>query len=233
MTFIEMMVVMAVMTVAVSMFTSMVMATARQRGINRENAIAANAARTKIELMRNEEFLEIFRLFNQDKSDDPDGAGTGPGHRFFVYGLDPLPGNPDGLVGQINFPVIEVQGTGKGKSKGWIYLDDGGAAGFEMGGGGGLEFGGGGFGGGSALQAMGAGGGGGGGGAGVKTYQLREDYVDARMGMPRDLNGDNFIDDLDHVEDYIVLPVHIEIEWRGRFGPRRLDLYSQIAAFHE
>ena len=61
------------------------------------------------------------------------------------------------------------------------------------------------------------------------NYFLREDYVDERMGMPRDLNGDSLIDELDHADDYTVLPVHVEIEWRGTFGPRRLDLYTQIA----
>jgi hypothetical protein len=60
---------------------------------------------------------------------------------------------------------------------------------------------------------------------------LREDYVDPRFGMPRDLNGDSLIDDLDHATDYIVLPVHVQIRWRGSFGPRQHDVYTQIALF--
>ena len=49
--------------------------------------------------------------------------------------------------------------------------------------------------------------------------------------MPRDLNGDSLIDDLNHASDYIVLPVHVQIRWRGSFGPRKYDLYTQIAMF--
>lgn len=49
---------------------------------------------------------------------------------------------------------------------------------------------------------------------------LREDVEDARLGMPRDLNGDN--DLLDDVGNgaYLVLPVRIVVEWRGAGGNR-------------
>jgi hypothetical protein len=65
----------------------------------------------------------------------------------------------------------------------------------------------------------------------VKHYTLREDFVSPRMGLPRDLNGDSLIDDCDHSSDYIILPVHVEVVWRGKFGPRRFDLYTEIAVF--
>ena len=221
MTIIELLVVMAVMTVAVTMFTSMVVHTARQRGINRENAIASNAARTQVELMRNEPFRDIFALYNEEPDDDPGGAGTAPGNRFEVFGLTPLPNTPDDMVGQVFFPVIvEVEESDPPK---W---GDVGESFGEISGGMGL---GGGPSGGSA-QFLGGGGGGGAGGK-EEYYLLREDYVDKRMGMPRDLNGDSLIDSYDHSGDYILLPVHISIEWRGDFGPRRFDLYTQIAQF--
>ena len=192
---------MAVMTVAVSMFTSMVIATARQRGVNRENAIASNAARVMVELMRNEEFADVYALYNEDPDDDPSGAGTAPGHRFAVEGLTPLDSSPDGLIGEIEFPevYVEVEVTEEGT---------------------------GGTGGGGPQKMMG--------GAAPSTewvWQLREDYQDTRLGMPRDLNGDSMVDDQDHQGDYVILPVHVQLRWRGRFGERVLDLYTQIAAF--
>jgi type II secretory pathway pseudopilin PulG len=52
--------------------------------------------------------------------------------------------------------------------------------------------------------------------------QLREDVVDANLGMPRDMNGDA-VDGLDHSADYTLLPVRIRIEWRGVSGDRRMD----------
>ena len=219
-TFIELLVVMSVLTVAVTMFTSMVIHMSRQRVINRENAIAANAARTVVELMRNEPFRDIYPLYNEDSGDDPGGPGTAPGHRFAVNGLPPLPGWPDNLVGTIRFPVVAEERVKETVTWGERDADSMETLG---GGGGGMGGGGGGM----------TGGGGGGGSAQPSpqnfNYFLREDYVDARMGMPRDLNGDSLIDDLDHGEDYIVLPVHIEIQWAGQFGPRMFELYSQIA----
>ncbi len=55
--------------------------------------------------------------------------------------------------------------------------------------------------------------------------QLREDVVDAELGMPRDLNGDaGVIDALDHALNYRLLPVRVRIEWQGAIGPRRVDM---------
>ena len=50
--------------------------------------------------------------------------------------------------------------------------------------------------------------------------QLREDVALPELGMPRDLNGDG-VDALDHSDDYLVLPVSLEIEWLGSGGVSR------------
>jgi prepilin-type N-terminal cleavage/methylation domain-containing protein len=218
-TLLELIVVMAVMTVAVSMFTSMVVHTARQRGLNRENAIASNAARTMLEWMRNEDFHEIFARFNADPNDDPAGPGTAPGSTFDVPGLTPLADDLDQLVGEIHMPVIVEEESKPPATWGTTTLDIADVVGGSgLGGLGGM--GGGGF-----------GGGGGGGGGGGTFFTLREDFVDKALGMPRDLNGDSLVDDCDHASDYVILPVHVSLEWRGDFGPRRFDLYTQIAIF--
>jgi hypothetical protein len=60
-------------------------------------------------------------------------------------------------------------------------------------------------------------------------WELREDFVDEDLGMPRDLNGDSIIDDLDHADDYLILPVRVELEWMGRFGPRRMSVSVILA----
>ena len=49
---------------------------------------------------------------------------------------------------------------------------------------------------------------------------LREDYADASMGMPADLDGDGLIDAQAKDENYIHLPVVIELRWRGVLGPQ-------------
>ena len=44
------------------------------------------------------------------------------------------------------------------------------------------------------------------------------------FGMPRDLNADGPIDNLDHVDDYLLLPVRVRIDWLGADGPRSFEL---------
>lgn len=53
---------------------------------------------------------------------------------------------------------------------------------------------------------------------------LREDVVDADLGMPRDLNGDGVIDTDNHAGDYLILPVTVRVQWRGAAGNRQIDL---------
>jgi len=62
----------------------------------------------------------------------------------------------------------------------------------------------------------------------LPVWQLREDFADANLGLPRDLNGDSIVDDQDHALDYLILPVRIEIEWQGRFGPRRMTASTML-----
>ena len=59
--------------------------------------------------------------------------------------------------------------------------------------------------------------------------QLREDVVDAGLGMPRDLNGDG-PDLVDHSDNYRVLPIRVRISWRGLCGPRTLTTEGMLAA---
>ncbi len=176
MTLLETVLALAVMTVAVSMFSSMVVATSRQRVTNHEYPVASEAVRVTLERMRNRSFEEVFALYNADPTDDPDGPGTGPGHRFAVTGLAPLDDAPGGFVGEIVFPALAD---------------------------------------------------------GLGGIALREDTVDALLGMPRDLNGDSLVDDLDHAADYTLLPVRVVVRWKGKFGSRRLQFHSMLAEFRK
>ena len=49
--------------------------------------------------------------------------------------------------------------------------------------------------------------------------------------MPRDLSGDSIIDDLDHSQDFIILPLTVRLEWRGSFGPRTYEIQTMLADF--
>lgn len=71
----------------------------------------------------------------------------------------------------------------------------------------------------------------GGGGGTPAGWQLRENYVDDSLGMPRDLNGDNVVDELNHASDYILLPVRVQVSWQGPAGKRTLEMVSQLSDF--
>lgn len=60
---------------------------------------------------------------------------------------------------------------------------------------------------------------------------LREDWNDPELGMPRDLNGDDVIDDLDHKRDYVILPVRIVVSWEGVMGARQLEVVTQLSDY--
>ncbi|MFT4540852.1 MAG: hypothetical protein ACI841_003523 [Planctomycetota bacterium] len=47
--------------------------------------------------------------------------------------------------------------------------------------------------------------------------------------LPRDLNGDGWIDGLDHSGDYIILPVCVELQWKGYAGSRTFKLSTVMA----
>jgi hypothetical protein len=202
-TVVEIVVAMSVLVVAVSIFCQMLVSTARMRTMNRESLIAADGARVALERLRNVPFLEVWPRFNESPGDDPGAAGSAPGHRFAIEGLESVEGASAGMVGTYHFPTLVVQGTS------------------------GTSFGGGLVSGGGKASTSGSSGGSG----ATTTYQLREDLVDGTLGMPRDLNGDNKIDDKDHALDYFVLPVRVEIEWQSKTGVRRFSVVTQLTDF--
>lgn len=104
MTMVEVMVALVILTMCVGMLTSTIASTTVQATVNRENAIAVEAARAAIEDMHNVEFSELFALFNEFGLDDPGGPNTGFGPHFAVVGLQPVEDDPDGMVGEVIMP---------------------------------------------------------------------------------------------------------------------------------
>jgi prepilin-type N-terminal cleavage/methylation domain-containing protein len=111
-TLVELSVVLVVLLVAVSIYSNTLAATARQRVMQRESSLAAEAARTALERMLNTPFRQRYALFNADPLDDPGGAGTAPGSRFAVAGLPAVAGVAGGRAGEIRFPVLNVGTAG-------------------------------------------------------------------------------------------------------------------------
>lgn len=206
---VELVVVLAIAAVAASMFASAVLSARAQNAVERENALAVEAARVAVERMRAAPFAELVRRYNRDPADDPGGPGTAPGPRFAVEGLAARAA--DGLVGEIVLPIARRE---PGGLLGGVVRDPVGA----LGGLGGKL--GGALGGGPAPPAT----------AGSE-WELREDFVHELLGMPRDLNGDGVADDRDHAHDYLLLPVEVRIQWDGHLGPRSLSVFTTLTDF--
>ena len=215
-TLVEVMIVMTVMVVAAGIFSRMVAATTRLRTVNRENRIAVSAARDALEGMRDNPFGDIFALYNPDPSDDPGGAGTAPGNLFEVTGLELLANSTTGFQLEVIMPSLppgtpsQLEGTKwdrSGEAEGGVGLGGGGPLGGE-----GDE-------GGEAPVPVGT------------TWELREDFDNALLGLPRDLDGDNLVDFANHAKNYILLPILIRVEWQGAHGPRVYDIHSMLTDF--
>lgn len=104
-TLVEIVVSIAVFTAGVLGFAKTLAHLEKERARVRASSIAADAARQVLERMEAEPFPEVFRQFNSSSTDDPGGVGTGPGAGFAIPGLTALPGDADGLPGEIEFPV--------------------------------------------------------------------------------------------------------------------------------
>jgi type II secretory pathway pseudopilin PulG len=105
-TFVELAIGLTILLVALLIFSSSVTGVAKQRSVNRETALAVQAAKNQIETLRSEDFALVYARYNADPADDPAGAGTAPGHRFVVAGLDDAP-DGGGFDGEILFPSAE------------------------------------------------------------------------------------------------------------------------------
>lgn len=57
----------------------------------------------------------------------------------------------------------------------------------------------------------------------VADGELREDVAG------RDLNGDTELDEENHAEDYVLLPVTVRILWTGTAGPRSVEFSTVLA----
>lgn len=63
---------------------------------------------------------------------------------------------------------------------------------------------------------------------------LREDTVDADLGMPRDLNADGVVDANSRADDYVLLPIRVRLTWvprNARTGQRTFEMYTMYARF--
>jgi len=88
-TLVEVMIAIVVGTVATYILSTSVTAAVANTISRQQQAVAAEGAMNCMEQIRSMPVESVFALFNDDPSDDPDGAGTAFGSFFDVEGLAP------------------------------------------------------------------------------------------------------------------------------------------------
>lgn len=103
---VELLVVMVILAITLGEVTRSLINVAHLEPVQRESALALNAARSKLEEMRARPFEELVARYDADPANDPDGPGTAPGSGFAVRGLDLRDGDPDGWQGAVLLPLV-------------------------------------------------------------------------------------------------------------------------------
>ncbi len=103
---VEVLLAAVILAVAVTGIAGSVLSALALNRVNRETALAQQAARRAVEQVSSVPFSEAFACYNADAGDDAGLliAARGPG--FAVPGLTPLAGDADGMCGRVMFPTV-------------------------------------------------------------------------------------------------------------------------------
>lgn len=110
---IEVTVLSLLLLVAIGGLSGAVLSSLRLSRTTEESTIADEATRALAARMQNEPFRELFRRYNSDPNDQLGLAPPIPGPAFDVTGLKPRSDDPDGRVGRIVFPALDLPGGGQ------------------------------------------------------------------------------------------------------------------------
>lgn len=103
-TILEVMVAAAVLATALMGVLAALIAADTQVAVSQEHTVAMESARQMLEQLQGLPLAEVVRRYDTLATDDPGGAGTAPGSRFAVPGLQPVAGAPAGMCGTVLFP---------------------------------------------------------------------------------------------------------------------------------
>jgi hypothetical protein len=99
----EVVIAVAVLTIGACGLVAVLVHSMTLAAMNRETRRATEVARGVLEQMHGVPVAEVYASYNDDPSDDPDGAGTAPGDSFAVTTKAATTGTAS-LVGEIIFP---------------------------------------------------------------------------------------------------------------------------------
>jgi hypothetical protein len=110
---VEVAILAVLLLVAVGGLSGAVLSSLRLARTTEESSLGDEAARALAARMQAQDFHDLFYLYNAYPKDDPLAGlaeGTAPGAAFDVVGLTARAGDPDGHVGRIVFPTVDLPG---------------------------------------------------------------------------------------------------------------------------
>lgn len=106
-TIVEVMVAVTVLVIAVVGIVGSMLSSMALNRVNRETAIAQQAARRVMEEVSGVPFRDAFVMYNTLAGDDAGSELPERGPGFVVNGLDVQLADADGMCGRIEFPVVD------------------------------------------------------------------------------------------------------------------------------
>lgn len=104
------MAVMVILAVAITGLSGSMLLSMSLNRVNRDSALAQQAARRVMEQIESRPFGEVFAAYNAAKGDDVGLSSPALGPNFAVAGLQVQHGDADGACGRVMFPTQTLGG---------------------------------------------------------------------------------------------------------------------------
>lgn len=120
-TLLEVMLACVLMSIAVLALMALIPTTTQLTETTEESNLAMQASHQLSEAIRqyaDKDFSYVWKAYNSDPSDDPNGAGTAPGNTFSIPGLTATSESVGGKVGSIIFFTDETLNTAESNKVG-------------------------------------------------------------------------------------------------------------------
>ncbi len=103
---VEVLLAAVILAVAITGISGSILSSMALNRVNRDTALAQQAARRVMEELSGVPFEEIFACYNADAGDNAGLTVAARGPNFAVFGLEVLPADADGFAGRVMFPTI-------------------------------------------------------------------------------------------------------------------------------
>lgn len=110
-TILEVVLTMSILLTAILGLSQALLDSIVSNGLNRQMSLATDGSRQVVSDLQGVALEEVFGRYNESQNGNLLGGRVIAAGGFAIAGLNPLPGDPDGLVGQIRFPEFDEIGV--------------------------------------------------------------------------------------------------------------------------